>query len=40
MVALFQPLSTSHIFERTITIIGGLLFILLAIVTIAFNGKV
>jgi Ca2+/H+ antiporter, TMEM165/GDT1 family len=30
----------SHISERTITIIGGLLFILLAIVSIAFSGKV
>jgi Ca2+/H+ antiporter, TMEM165/GDT1 family len=30
----------SHISERTITIIGGLLFILLAIITIAFSGKV
>ncbi len=29
----------SHISERTITIIGGLLFILLAIVSIAFGGK-
>jgi Ca2+/H+ antiporter, TMEM165/GDT1 family len=29
----------SHISERTITIIGGLLFILLAIVSIAFAGK-
>jgi Ca2+/H+ antiporter, TMEM165/GDT1 family len=29
----------SHISERTITIIGGLLFILLAIVTIVFSGK-
>jgi Ca2+/H+ antiporter, TMEM165/GDT1 family len=29
----------SHISERTITIIGGLLFILLAIVTIVFAGK-
>lgn len=29
----------SHISERTITIIGGSLFILLSIVTIAFSGK-
>ena len=29
----------SHISERTITIIGGLLFILLAIVSVAFTGK-
>ncbi len=29
----------SHISERTITIIGGLLFILLAIVSISFGGK-
>ena len=29
----------SHISERTITIIGGVLFILLAIVSIAFGGK-
>ena len=30
----------SHISERTITIVGGVLFILLAIVSIAFSGKV
>jgi Ca2+/H+ antiporter, TMEM165/GDT1 family len=30
----------SHISERTLTIVGGLLFILLAIVTIAFHGTV
>lgn len=29
----------SHISERTITIIGGILFIILAIVSIAFGGK-
>ena len=28
----------SHISERTITIIGGILFIILAIVSIAFTG--
>ena len=29
----------SHISERTITIIGGILFIILAIVSIRFGGK-